>query len=234
MITVRHSEERGHTQIGWLDSWHTFSFDQYYDPDHVNFRALRVINEDWVAPGAGFPTHPHRDMEIITYVLEGALQHRDSMGNGSLIRPGEVQRMSAGIGITHSEYNASQDERVHLLQIWILPEQKRLEPSYEQKAFSKDKMENGWVWLAAHGGGSGAVTVHQDVELYGTRLPEGSQVSYSFRPGRYGWLQVADGSVQLGDISLRAGDGVAISGEDAIALTGTSGTPAEVLLFDLA
>jgi redox-sensitive bicupin YhaK (pirin superfamily) len=234
MITVRHSEERGHTQIGWLDSWHSFSFDQYYDPDHVNFRALRVINEDWVAPGAGFPTHPHRDMEIVTYVLEGALQHRDSMGNGSVIRPGEVQRMSAGTGITHSEYNASKEDRVHLLQIWILPEQKRLEPSYEQKTFSKNEMEKGWVRLAARSGGNGAVAVHQDVELYGTRLPEGSRVSYSFRPGRHGWLQVADGSVQLGDIPLRAGDGAAISGEDSIALTGTSGTPAEVLLFDLA
>jgi quercetin 2,3-dioxygenase len=235
MITVRPSEERGHTQIGWLDSRHSFSFDQYFDPEHTHFRALRVINEDWVAPGAGFPMHPHRDMEIITYILEGALQHKDSMGNGSVIRPGEVQRMSAGTGVLHSEFNASGDERVHLLQIWIVPDQLHLKPGYEQKNFSKQSLEGAWQLLAGPGGENGALTIHQDAKLLGARLREGEQLSYQLPPGRHAWLQVADGRLELEGAELHAGDGAALSGQDSFTLHVPARAPtAEVLLFDLA
>jgi redox-sensitive bicupin YhaK (pirin superfamily) len=235
MIAIRPDKERGHTQIRWLDSRHTFSFDRYHDPQHMSFRSLRVINEDWVAPGEGFPTHPHRDMEIITYVLEGALEHKDSMGSGGVIRPGDVQRMSAGTGVTHSEFNASKNDRVHLLQIWILPERLRLQPSYEQKAFSKDRMEGAWLLLAAPGGRNGAVTVHQDVELHAARLSDGKRLTYPLKPGRHAWLQVAEGSLELNGNPLRAGDGAAISDEESLTLSVPSGAPpAEVLLFDLA
>jgi len=235
MITVRASEDRGHTQIGWLDSRHSFSFDQYFDPAHTNFRSLRVINEDWVAPGAGFPMHPHRDMEIITYLLEGALQHKDSMGNGSVIRPGEVQRMSAGVGVLHSEFNASEDQRVHLLQIWIMPEKMHLAPGYEQKMFSKETMEGAWKLLAARDGRNGALTIHQDAELYGARIRAGEQLIYQLRPGRHAWLQVADGVLELDGIEVHAGDGAAISDQPVFTLKVSPDSPtAEVLLFDLA
>lgn len=235
MITVRPSEERGHTQIGWLDSRHSFSFDQYFDPEHMHFRALRVINEDWVAPGAGFPMHPHRDMEIITYILEGALQHKDSMGNGSVIRPGEVQRMSAGTGVLHSEFNASRDERVHLLQIWIVPEMLQLKPGYEQKSFSKESLRGSWKLLAGPGGGGGALTIHQDAELLASCLDGGAQLSYQLRPTRHAWLQVADGALQLDGIELHAGDGAAVSSQESFTVHVPEGAPAaEVLLFDLA
>ena len=235
MITVRPSEARGHTRMGWLDSWHSFSFDQYCDPAHMSFRSLRVINEDWVAPGAGFPMHPHRDMEIITYILEGALEHKDSMGNGSLIRPGEVQRMTAGTGVLHSEFNSSKDQRVHLLQIWILPEQLGLQPGYEQKAFPRQSLEGVWRLIAARDGRDGAVTIHQDADLFASRLRAGETLTHPFRPGRHGWLQVADGALELDGTSLHAGDGAAISGQASITLSVASGGPAaELLLFDLA
>jgi redox-sensitive bicupin YhaK (pirin superfamily) len=232
MITVRPSAERGQTRTGWLDSRHTFSFDRYYDPQHMGFRSLRVINEDWVRPGAGFPTHPHRDMEIITYLLEGALEHKDSMGTGSVIRPGEVQRMSAGTGVTHSEFNASKTEPVHLLQIWILPQQLHLEPSYEQKSLPLERMEGKWLLLAAPDGRNGALTLHQDAELHAARLSTGGRLTYQLRPGRHGWLQVAKGSLELEGKPLGPGDGAAISGEDSFGILAKEN--AELLLFDLA
>ena len=235
MITMRPSEDRGHSQIGWLDSRHSFSFDRYFDPGHVNFRALRVINEDWVAPGAGFPMHPHRDMEIITYILEGALEHKDSMGNGSLIRPGEVQRMTAGTGVLHSEFNPSPDQRVHLLQIWIVPDRLQLSPGYEQKAFRKESMEGVWLLVAAPEGHNGALTIHQDAEVYATRIRPGEQLQYELRPGRHAWLQVADGALDLDGIAAHAGDGAAISDQPSFTLSVSPAAPtAEVLLFDLA
>jgi redox-sensitive bicupin YhaK (pirin superfamily) len=235
MITLRPSEERGHTQTGWLDSRHSFSFDQYFDPSHTHFRSLRVINEDWVAPGAGFPMHPHRDMEIITYILEGALRHKDSMGNGSVIRPGEVQRMTAGTGVLHSEFNDSEAERVHLLQIWIVPDQLRLKPGYEQKSFPKQNLEGQWQLLAGPGGKNGALTIHQDAELRAVRLSAGADSTYQLRPGRHAWLQVADGRLELGGVEIHAGDGAAISDQTSFSLRVPQDAPsAEVLLFDLA
>jgi redox-sensitive bicupin YhaK (pirin superfamily) len=236
MITVRRAEERGRTVLDWLDSRHTFSFDQYFDPSHMSFRALRVINEDRVAPGAGFPMHRHRDMEILTYVLEGALEHKDSLGNGSVIRPGEVQRMSAGTGVMHSEFNASKNEPVHFLQIWILPERQHLAAGYEQKQFSRDALSGNWLLLAApesaSGSGSSALTVHQDVQLYAARLAAGETLNYSQRRGRHAWLQVAAGELELGGHALHAGDGAAISGQESFTLRAAS--DAEALLFDLA
>jgi quercetin 2,3-dioxygenase len=235
MITLRPSEERGHTQMAWLDSWHSFSFDRYFDPDHTSYGALRVINEDWVAPGGGFPMHPHRDMEIITYVLAGSLQHKDSMGNGSIIRPGEVQRMTAGTGILHSEFNASEEQQVHLLQIWILPERQQLTPGYEQKTFSKESFDGAWKLLAARDARAGALTVHQDVELYGARIHAGGELKYPLREGRRAWLQVADGRLELDGAEVHAGDGAAISGQESFTLRVPTDAPiAEVLLFDLA
>ena len=235
MITLRPSEERGHTQTGWLDSRHSFSFDQYSDPKHTHFRSLRVINEDWVAPGAGFPMHPHRDMEIITYILEGALRHKDSMGNGSVIRPGEVQRMTAGTGVLHSEFNNSDAERVHLLQIWIVPDHLGLNPGYEQKTFSKRNMEGAWQLLAGPDGKNGALTIHQDAELRAIRLGAGTDSTYQLRPGRHAWLQVADGRVEVDGVEMHAGDGAAISEQASFSLRVPQGAPsAEVLLFDLA
>ncbi len=244
MIQLRPGQERGQTQSEWLDSRHTFSFDRYYDPRHMGFHHLRVINEDWVQAGRGFPTHPHRDMEILTYVLEGALEHRDSLGNGSPIRPGEVQRMSAGTGITHSESNPSASELVHLLQIWILPERLALPPSYEQKAFPLDASHGSLLLLAAPDGRDGAVTLHQDVELSAARLRGGEQVEYRLRPGRHAWIQVARGSVSVNGVRMEAGDGAAVSEEGLLAIQAsaetegtarTAGTArAEILLFDLA
>ena len=232
MITLRQSSDRGHANHGWLDSYHTFSFANYYDPNHMGFRALRVINEDWVQSGKGFGTHRHRDMEIITYVLDGALEHKDSLGNGAVITPGEVQRMSAGTGIMHSEFNPSQTEPVHLLQIWILPDRQGLQPSYEQRAFGLEERQGKLRLIAARDGREGAVTIHQDVDLYSAVLQKGDRVSYQLQPNRYGWLQVAKGEVSLNGNALKAGDGVALSEAESLKI-GTD-TSAEILLFDLA
>jgi len=232
MINIRRSEERGGGSYGWLNTRHTFSFDQYYDPKFMGFRSLRVINEDVVAPGEGFPTHPHRDMEIITYVLEGALEHKDSLGTGSVIRPGDGQRMSAGRGIRHSEMNASRTEPVHLLQIWIMPDQPGHEPSYEQKAFPEAEKRGQLRLIAGPDGKQGSVTIHQDAKLYVTLLSAGQEVAHELAKGRYAWLQVAKGAVELNGQVLSQGDGAAISDEAKLSIKGKE--DAEVLLFDLA
>jgi redox-sensitive bicupin YhaK (pirin superfamily) len=232
MLTIRRSKERGHFNHGWLNTYHTFSFDQYYDPRFMGFRKLRVINEDFVAPGRGFPKHGHRDMEIITYILEGALKHEDSMGNGSVIRPGDVQRMSAGTGVRHSEQNASSEESVHLLQIWILPNTQDLSPGYEQKAFSQDERHNHLRLIASADGRDGSVTVHQDVSLFASIIDAGKAVDHAMNPSRYGWLQVARGTVEVNGERADQGDGVVIVGESDLKLVAVE--PAEVLLFDLA
>ncbi len=232
MITLRRADERGGFDFGWLDTKHTFSFGDYHDPRHMGFRALRVINDDRVQPGEGFPTHGHRDMEIITYVLEGALEHKDSLGTGSVIRPGEVQRMSAGTGIMHSEFNASDRDVLHLLQLWLLPERRDLTPSYEQKAFSEEERRNRLRLVAARDGRDGAVTVHQDVSLLVGLLDPGARVRHPLAPDRHAWVHVARGSVRLGDQVLAAGDGAAVSGAGEVSLEGVE--PAEVLVFDLA
>jgi quercetin 2,3-dioxygenase len=233
MLTIRPAQDRGIANFGWLDSRHTFSFGEYHDPNHMGFADLRVINEDKVAPEKGFPTHGHRDMEIVTYVLEGALEHKDSIGTGSVIRPGDVQRMSAGTGIQHSEYNASNSEPVHLLQIWILPEQKGIEPSYEQKNFAVAEKQGKLKLVGSRNGRDGSITIHQDIDLFACTLSEGDSVSYTFTPNRVGWVQVAQGEVQLNDQTLSAGDGVAIAQESLITLQGVAQN-AEVLLFDMA
>lgn len=232
MITVRPANARGVANFGWLDSRHSFSFGEYYDPNHMGFADLRVINEDKVVPGQGFGTHSHRDMEIISYVLDGALEHKDNIGNGSIIRPGDVQRMSAGTGIMHSEYNSSKTEPVHFLQIWILPEQKGIEPNYEQKTFAPEEKQGTLRLVGSRDGRDGSVTIHQDVSLYATSLHEGETVNYQLANGRVAWIQVARGSVQLNDRSLTAGDGAAIAQLEPIVLQGTS-DDAEVLLFDM-
>jgi len=229
MITIRRAEDRGHFDHGWLDTYHTFSFADYYDPDFMGFRTLRVINDDRVAPGQGFGTHGHRDMEIVTYVIEGALAHRDSMGTGSIIHPGEVQRMSAGTGVMHSEMNASLEEPVRLLQIWILPERRGITPDYEQKMFSEEERRGMLRLVASHDGRDGSVTIHQDVQLYASLL-NGGEVTHDFAPNRYGWLQVARGNVEINGQKLKEGDGAAIAAEPRVAI---SGSGAEVLLFDL-
>ncbi len=234
MLTIRPAAERGHFDHGWLNTWHTFSFADYFDPAHHQFRTLRVINEDFVQPGYGFGTHPHRDMEIVTYVLEGGLAHKDSMGNGSTIRPGDVQRMSAGTGVLHSEYNHSKDELVHLLQIWIFPEKKGLEPSYEQKTFSDDEKRNRLRLVASRDGREGSVTIHQNASIYAGILENGGAVRHQLAPGRHAWVQVARGSVTVNGQTLNQGDGAAISDESALQLTGADSQPAEFLLFDLA
>jgi quercetin 2,3-dioxygenase len=233
MLTIRPAQDRGIANFGWLDSRHTFSFGEYHDPNHMGFADLRVINEDKVAPEKGFPTHGHRDMEIVTYVLEGALEHKDSIGTGSVIRPGDVQRMSAGTGIQHSEYNASNSKPVHLLQIWILPEQKGIEPGYEQKNFAVAEKQGKLKLVGSRNGRDGSITIHQDIDLYAAALSEGDSVSYTFTPNRVGWVQVARGEVQLNDQTLSAGDGVAIAQESLITLQGVAQN-AEVLLFDMA
>lgn len=232
MITLRPANERGHANHGWLDSYHTFSFASYYDPKHMGFQSLRVINEDRVQPGRGFGTHGHRDMEILTYVLEGALEHKDSLGTGAVIKPGEVQRMSAGTGIMHSEFNSSDNDLVHLLQIWITPNQQGLQPSYEQIAFPLEERLGKLRLIAAQDGRDGAVTIHQDVDLYAAVLKPGDQVSHELRPDRYAWLQVARGAATLNEHVLQAGDGVAVSEEKLLEISTES--EAEVLLFDLA
>ena len=232
MITVRKSEERGHFDLGWLDTYHTFSFDQYYDPAHTHWRSLRVINEDRVAPGQGFPTHSHRDMEIITYILSGALEHRDSMGSGSVIRPGDVQRMSAGTGVSHSEFNPSDRESVHLLQIWILPESRGLAPSYEEKSFSEDERRGRLRLVASEDGREGSITIQQDARLYAAILDAGASVEHTLGANRYAWLQVARGAVRLNEFDLQPGDGAAVSNETALKTVAQES--AEILLFDLA
>ena len=232
MLHLRKAEERGRANLGWLDSRHTFSFGHYYDPKHMGLGPLRVINDDRVAPGAGFPTHPHADMEIISYVLEGGLAHRDSIGTGSVIRPGDVQRMSAGTGIRHSEFNASQTEPVHFLQVWIVPEKDGLEPSYEQKTFDAASKRGALKLVGSRDGRDGSVTIHRDVDLYATLPGDGGTVRHALAPGRIGWVQVAQGTATLNGEQLRPGDGVALDAGAAIELTGTS-DDAEVLLFDM-
>ena len=232
IITIRPSQERGHANHGWLDSYHSFSFANYYDPAQMGFRSLRVINQDRVRGGRGFGTHSHRDMEIISYVLEGALEHKDTIGNTAVIRPGEVQRMSAGTGIAHSEYNYSATEDVHLLQIWILPDRRGLSPSYEQKFFPEAEKANSLRAIVSPDGRDGSVTIHQDVNIYATNLDASQSVVYSVRPNRHLWVQVARGRVKLDDRLLIAGDGAAVSQVESIELAGIE--KAEVLLFDLA
>lgn len=231
MFAIRPANERGHVNLGWLNSRHTFSFGHYYDPQFMGFGPLRVINEDRVKPGQGFDTHGHSDMEIISYVLAGALEHKDSLGTGSIIRPGEVQRMSAGSGVRHSEFNASDTDPVHFLQIWIQPDQDGLEPSYEQKAFADDGKRGQLRLVGSRDGRSGSVTIHQDVDLYATLLGAGEQVAFELAEGRHGWVQVARGSVRLNGNDLKAGDGVALKGASSLTAEGVD--DAEVLLFDM-
>ena len=232
MIAIRSGDERGHARFGWLDSRHTFSFGEYLDERFMGFRALRVINEDRVEPGRGFGTHSHRDMEIVTYVLDGALDHKDSLGTGSTIRPGDVQRMTAGTGVSHSEFNHSQAELVHFLQIWILPERAGLPASYEQRAFPESERLDRLRLVASRDAREGSVTVHQDVELFASVLSPGAAVEHTLRPQRHAWLQIARGSVELGTETLEAGDGAAISDETAVRVKARE--RAEILLFDLA
>ncbi|ARV60533.1 quercetin 2,3-dioxygenase [Nostocales cyanobacterium HT-58-2] len=229
---IHDRDARGRTKIGWLDSYHTFSFGGFYDPNRMGFRSLRVINDDRVVPGAGFPNHGHRDMEILTYVLEGAIEHKDSLGNGSVIRPGEAQIMSAGTGITHSEYNSSKTEPVHFLQIWILPHTQGLQPRYEQKAFPFEERRGKLCLIGAKDGRNGAVTIYQDVDLYTSILEPGNVINYHVQPNRHAWLQIAQGVVTLNGEELRAGDGVQISGEEQLDISTEIG--GEILLFDLA
>ena len=232
MMTIRRAEDRGHAQHGWLDSQHSFSFADYYDSAQMGFRALRVINEDRVQPGAGFGTHSHRDMEILSYVLEGGLAHKDSLGTGSTIRPGDVQRMSAGTGVTHSEVNASKTEPVHFLQSWLLPERPGIQPSYEQKHFDADSRQGRLKLVASRQGRDGSLTVHQDVALYSGLLDAGERAELELATGRHAWVQVARGTVKLNGKTLRAGDGAALSATGRLSLEGVH--QAEVLVFDLA
>ena len=231
-ISVRKSEDRGKADFGWLQSRHTFSFGHFYDPKHMGFGPLRVINEDRVAPGGGFPTHPHRDMEIISYVLDGALEHKDSLGTGSVIRPGDVQRMTAGTGVRHSEFNASGKNPVHFLQIWIVPEREGLKPGYEQKTFEPGEKRGHLRLIGSRDGREGSVTIHQDADLYATLLEAGESVSYAIDAGRGAWVQVARGSINVNGQRLEPGDGMAIEGGGGLRLEAE--TPAEVLLFDMA
>jgi quercetin 2,3-dioxygenase len=229
MIYVRKAEDRGHANHGWLDTWHTFSFADYHDPAHMGFSVLRVINEDRVAPGQGFGTHPHRDMEIVTYILSGALQHKDSMGTGSVIKPGEIQRMSAGTGVTHSEFNASKTEPVHLLQIWLLPNKKGIEPSYEQKAIPAN---GALTVIASPEGGMDAVRLQQDARILAARLKKGTSTTHRLRSLRKAWVQVARGSLMVNGTTLHAGDGAALAEEEMVSLVAPD-EPAEALVFDL-
>ena len=232
MITVRKSDERGVTNIGWLDSRHSFSFGEYYDPAFESFGALRVINEDWIAGGAGFPPHPHRDMEIVTYILEGAISHKDSSGGGGTIKRGEIQRMSAGAGIVHAEFNASADRSCHLLQIWIMPSKRGIEPGYEQKTIDAKAVQNHFARIAAPDPQPNEVRLVQDAEIWVAQLDADVEAIHALAQGRKAWLQVAKGEVKLGDEVLKAGDAAAIT--DLQQITVRSVTPAEILLFDLA
>jgi redox-sensitive bicupin YhaK (pirin superfamily) len=231
MIAIRRADERGRTDWGWLDSRHTFSFGEYFDPRHVGFRSLRVINDDRVAPDAGFGTHGHRDMEILSYVLEGGLEHADSTGGGGVIRPGEIQFMRAGTGVRHSEYNASKTEPVHFLQIWVVPDTPGLPPRYDQRPFDAEAARRGFVTLASKDGRDGSIQLSQDVSLLVTRLREGDEREHALAPGRHAWVHVARGSVALDGRDLGEGDGAALSAEAAVRLAGRG--DAEVLLFDL-
>jgi quercetin 2,3-dioxygenase len=231
MITKRPAGERGSTRTDWLDSRHTFSFNRYYDPRFTGFGDLLVVNEDFVAPAGGFGTHGHRDMEIITYVVGGALEHRDSMGNASVIRPGELQRMSAGTGVRHSEFNHSKDEPVHFLQIWITPEREGLAPGYEQREFGEEERRGRLRLVASRGGREGSVTIHQDAEVYAATLAGGEEVSHEPRAGRRAWVQLIKGALELNGLELRAGDGAAVSDETRLVLRAAE--PSELLLFDL-
>jgi len=232
MKTLRRAVERGLAEHGWLRSFHTFSFADYYDPRHMGFRALRVINDDRVAPGAGFPTHPHRDMEIVSYVVDGELEHRDSLGHGSVIRPGDIQRMSAGTGVRHSEFNPSQEQAVRFLQIWILPREAGGAPGYEQRHFDEDTRRGRLRLVASADGRDGSLSVRQDVELYASLLDAGQRLRHPLRPGRHAWLQVVNGELTTGELTLREGDGLALSDERELELEARR--PAELLLFDLA
>ena len=230
MITIRKAEERGHARLDWLNTWYTFSFADYYDDRHMGFRALRVINDDTIAGGGGFGTHPHRDMEIITCVLSGALEHKDSMGNGRVIRAGEVQYMAAGTGVAHSEFNPSPTEPVHLLQIWILPDKKGVKPTYAEKSFAS--AATGKLHLvASKSGHGGSIPINQDVNVFVGKFKAGDKTSHALKPGRHGWLHVAEGEVELNGRSLKAGDGAAVSDENELVLEAT--VPAQVILFDL-
>ncbi|HEX3756901.1 MAG TPA: pirin family protein [Rhizomicrobium sp.] len=232
MITIRRSDERGRTQIGWLDSRHSFSFGDYHDSAFESFGSLRVINEDWIAGGGGFPPHGHRDMEIVTYLLEGALQHKDSIGGGGIIRPGEIQRMSAGSGIVHAEFNASRDRPCHLLQIWIVPSSQGIAPSYEQKTLDASAVKNHFARIAAPEPLDSEVRLVQDAEIWAAKLDAGIEAIHPLAPGRRAWLQVAKGEVRLAGETLKAGDAAAVADQPQIALR--SREPSEVLLFDLA
>lgn len=231
MITVRRSEERGAVDLGWLDSRHSFSFGHYYDPAQMGFRALRVVNEDRVAPGGGFPEHPHRDMEIITWVLEGALAHADTLGHEQVLRPGEVQTMTAGTGIRHSEYNASDAEPVHLLQMWVLPARAGLKPAYAQKAFPEAERRGRFRVLVSPDGRDGSLVINQDILLYDALLARGERAELQLGSGRHAWVQVARGLVEVNGVELRAGDGAAVSDERTLAIVATA--DAEVLVYDL-
>lgn len=232
MIRVRKAQDRGHADHGWLKTYHTFSFATYQDFQHMHFRALRVMNEDVVAPGQGFGTHPHRDMEIVTYVLEGALEHKDSMGNGEVLRPGEFQRMSAGSGITHSEFNPSATEPVHLYQIWLFPERKGIEPSYEQQRFPEEGRRNRLQLVASRTAEDGSLRIHQDARIFLSQLEPQSEVRHELAPDRHAWLQVLRGRVSVNGVDLDTSDGAAVSEESA--LTVRARENAEVMLFDLA
>ncbi len=227
---IRRANERGHAEHGWLDTYHTFSFADYYDPEWMGFRTLRVINDDLVMPGMGFGTHPHRDMEIITYVLSGALQHKDSMGNGRVIRPGEVQYMAAGTGVQHSEFNPSKDEAVHLLQIWILPDRKGLKPRYAEKSLAEAPLGK-FNLVVSKAGRDGSLPINQDADLYMAKLEAGDKASHALKPSRHAWVHVAEGEVKLDGETLKAGDAVALSDESRVELAAAK--PSQVLLFDL-
>jgi len=232
VIRLRRSDERGHFDHGWLDTRHTFSFGDYHDPAHMGFRSLRVLNEDRVKPGQGFPTHSHRDMEIVTWVLDGALEHRDSLGNGSVIRPGEAQRLSAGTGITHSEFNHSASDPLHFLQIWIVPVARGLPPGYEQRSFPEAQRRGRFRLVGSPDGRDGSVTIRQDADLFATLLSRGQAVTHALRSDRHAWVHVARGEIELGDQVLKGGDAAIVSGEPDFEVS--SGTDSEVLLFDLA
>ncbi len=232
MIQVRRANERGHADYGWLNTYYTFSFSSYRDPNHMGFRSLRVMNEDVIAPGQGFGTHPHRDMEIVTYVLEGALEHKDSMGNGEVLHAGEFQRMSAGTGITHSEFNPSDVEPVHLYQIWLFPERNGIEPGYEQKRFPKEGRQNRLQLVASRTAEDGSLLIHQDARIYLADLDAGRQLEVELAPGRYAWLQVLRGRVTVNGIELGTSDGAAVSDETVLSIAADDA--AELMLFDLA
>jgi len=232
MITVRRSEKRGQTKIGWLDSKHTFSFGDYYDPEFESFGPLRVINEDWIAGGAGFPPHPHRDMEILTYIIDGAISHKDSTGGGGTVKPGEIQRMSAGSGIVHAEFNASASEVCHLLQIWIMPSKLGITPGYEQKKINPDAIANHFARIAGPDPQANEVRLVQDAEIWAARLDAENEAVHNLRPGRRAWLQVAKGEVSIGEETLKAGDAAALT--DMTQIQVRSRAPSEILMFDLA